>query len=77
MSAAAAAIAELLVLAPTSTNTDKGTTTTTTQTTQVLTDVSHISLDLASYLGPGAIALRLAAVVGRLCTMVRTVVYYD
>lgn len=36
---------------------------------QVLTDMSHLGLDLAGFLGPGMIVLRLAAVAGRLCTM--------
>lgn len=36
---------------------------------QLLTDMSHLGLDLAVFLGPGMIALRLLAVVGRLCTM--------
>lgn len=38
---------------------------------QILNDVSHVSLDLASFLGPGALVLRLAAVIGRLCAVVR------
>lgn len=36
---------------------------------QVLTDVSHLGLDLATFLGPGVLAIRLLAVVGRLCSM--------
>lgn len=36
---------------------------------QVLTDFSHLSLDLAGFFVPGLIFLRVAAVAGRLCTM--------
>ena len=37
---------------------------------EVLTDLSHVSLDLASlFLGSGVLVLRLAAVLGRLCSI--------
>jgi hypothetical protein len=35
----------------------------------VLTDVAHVGLDLAVFMGQGVLALRLAAVLGRLCAM--------
>jgi CRP-like cAMP-binding protein len=36
---------------------------------QVLNDISHLGLDLAAFLGPGMLYVRLAAIAGRLCTM--------
>jgi hypothetical protein len=35
----------------------------------VLSDVAHVGLDLAVFMGQGVLALRLAAVLGRLCAM--------
>lgn len=46
-----------------------GTTSSAAVEAQVLTDMSHLGLDLAGFIAPGLLFLRFAAVAGRLCSM--------